>query len=120
MALLAEANYFGVEGLVRYLKEKEYHQSIRVRHTAEEIDDLVDVSQTMGADMEMEYHTTWSKEKVYVCPRGIFVHRGRPEKCGRQCRNAAGEEDEFEDETIMKMVRVSKQVIFDQRVLRGV
>jgi BTB/POZ domain-containing protein KCTD9 len=121
MALLGEAKYFGVEGLVRYLREKEYLQVVKVQHSAEELNRLEDVKLIVGMDMEVEYHAAWIKKKVYVCPRGIFVHRGQPERCGRQCENARGEvANVFEDEMVMKLVRVKRQVIVDERVIERV
>lgn len=117
MALLGEAEYLGVEGLVRYLREKVYLQVVKVRHSAEELNTLEDVDLIVGMDTEVEYHVVRNKKKVYVCPRSISLHRGQPQLCGRQCQNAKGGAGNlFEDENVMKLVRVKRQLIVDERV----
>lgn len=79
------------------------------------VDDGVDgVEETLGTDMEVEYHPSWKMKKVYICPREIPRHRGNPQDCGKLCRNAQGETDPvFEDEQVLRMVMVRKRTIFD-------
>lgn len=40
-------------------------------------------------------------KKVYVCPHGIYVHRGNTGACGRLCRKTQSDaEDEYVDPKI--------------------
>ena len=62
--------------------------------------------------------TTQTMEKHYVCPRGIAFHNGNPSACGRQCRNAMGEDGpEYRDGPVFVIVMETEQVRFNLRKL---
>ncbi|RFU33670.1 hypothetical protein B7463_g2676, partial [Scytalidium lignicola] len=114
LALLEEAKYFQIPRLEKWLRDKEYLKAIKIKYTAAELEGS-SFSETRSADEQVEYRPTWQTRKVYICPRGISVHRGDPGACGRQCKNAqGGEGNMFEDEQILRTLVIWKQIIFDQ------
>jgi hypothetical protein len=86
-------------------------------HSAEEFEGSQVLTKSYDSGVQVEYKTTWVTKKVYVCPRGIFVHRGQPGACGRMCKNAkSDDEDEFVDEDVLKTVAISKKTLFDSQL----
>lgn len=64
-------------------------------------------------------HCSSRTEKVYMCPRGIWLHRGNPQKCGRQCNTAQEDKRvEYENVPMMDVVTVEK-IFFRQNVCRA-
>lgn len=62
-----------------------------------------------------EVHSQWATEKMYLCPRRIDVHRGRPDYCGRACENSRaqlGGRFDFEDNPVLKTLTVLKTTQF--------
>lgn len=116
LALLEEAKYFQIPRLEHWLKGKRFLQAIKIRYSADELEGT-SWSETRSMDEYVEYHPLWQTKKVYICPRGIFVHRGNPSACGRQCMNAQGDaKNVYEDEQILKTLVIRKQTIVDQAV----
>lgn len=66
-----------------------------------------------NGDNTFEYYPTWRVKDVYVCPRGILVHRGRPGMCGRACDNARGETTEYEQEHVLHVIRIERKPTFN-------
>ena len=67
----------------------------------------------------VEVYPKWGINKIYVCPRGITVHRGWPAACGRQCHNARdGGEYQYDEEPVVKLFVVHKEVRFNGDMLR--
>lgn len=122
-ALLAEADYFGVGELYAYLDEKKYLERVKIRHEVAltegsmmpvQLGGSVRVNETINSSTEVDYQTSWVKRKIYVCPRGIEVHKGRPRNCGRQCHNARGEDDpQYEEEVRLETVEIKKQIVIN-------
>ena len=75
------------------------------------------MARTMVGDTEIQCHPVWTIKKVYVCPRRILVHMGRPEACGRACENALdGDDYEYEEVGSWKVVVVKKTTTFHPEV----
>ncbi|KAH7069082.1 hypothetical protein BKA63DRAFT_536332 [Paraphoma chrysanthemicola] len=112
--LEAEVEYFQIDDLRDWIKEKRYEKAIMV-HTsiamAKEVDEVVPKRQSVN--VEENWHVIPRVRKVYVCPRGIVVHRGDPDRCGQACRKARGDDEiEYDEETYEEVVIVRKEVEF--------
>ena len=101
LALLEEAKYFGIMRLVNWLEQKQYLQAIKSVYSGEELEGTDGFRKTRGTDVELEWYPTWRIKKVYICPRGIYVHRGNPGACGRACRRRQGDCDDMYDEELV-------------------
>ena len=114
-AVLRQAGYFGIPPLEKWLKEKAYLKAVKIEYSTELISGESAVVTTRTADIVVEYHPAWKTNKVYICPREIYAHRGNQNACGRQCRNAQGDRDDrYEDELVLKMVAIHKRTKFDE------
>lgn len=113
-ALLQEAKYFQITKLVDWLEKKRYLSAVKVEHWAREIEGGGPIHATVQTDTELKYYPALGKEKIYVCPRGIFVHRGKPGACGKDCRKAQGDADDmYDEEPIFRTLVVYEQTVFD-------
>ncbi|TEY39010.1 hypothetical protein BOTCAL_0472g00030 [Botryotinia calthae] len=113
LALLEEARYFQITRLENYLKKKIYLCAVKTCSSVEELEGFW--SETRSTDENVEYHPRWETKKVYICPRGIGVHRGNPSACGRQCKNARGDSEYiYEDVPVLKTLVIRKQLVVDQ------
>lgn len=65
----------------------------------------------------MEYLPHWEREKVYICPREIAVHRGKPQLCGKDCETKRKGGKVYEVNTVLKMVVVEKRTEFRPEIL---
>ena len=119
--IMKTAEFLVIPELATWIKDKKYLQAIittRSIHTYDSEDFSLDASS--DAATSHSYHPTWQTEKIYVCPRGIIVHRGDKMKCGRQCANARGdEEDQFEEESVCKIMEVTEKTTFNLQVCMG-
>jgi len=114
LALLEEAKYFQITRLKDWLEKKQYLLTLKTKYSATEIEGAEALLATLGTDMEVEYFPAWSTKKVYICPRGIYVHRGNPCACGRDCRKAQGDADDiYDEEPFLRTLVVEKQAVFD-------
>ena len=113
--MLDQARFFGIGKLQEWIENEGYLQAVRVVHEVDVIEeDAMYCADTTGAETEIKYLPKKKTEKVYLCPRGLGAHRGRRERCGRQCRNAkGGAEDLYEDEVVLRVMEVRKTVVFD-------
>lgn len=73
-ALLAEAPYFQVPPLEEWLQKQEYLNRVVTHREASTVDNIEALNQTTGSCEDVEYHSAWREEEVYVCPRRIYVH----------------------------------------------
>ncbi|KAI9819402.1 MAG: hypothetical protein M1826_001151 [Phylliscum demangeonii] len=113
--LLEEAKYFQIPRLEKWIADKMYIQVVKVSYTAEELAGAMSHSVTLPADVEVEYHPAWKNTKVYICPRGIPVHRGRPEACGKLCKTVQGDASvEYEEVLELQMMVVRRCTIVDR------
>ena len=118
--LLAEAKYFQISSLKEFINTQSYAKAIKIERSVQTLDTADNMhSETSGIDTKVHYVPTWETEKVYVCPRGISVHRGSSWRCGRQCLNARGDgEVEHEEEQVLKLVEIRTKLLFDASVLK--
>ena len=106
LALLEEARYFQIPHLQDWLEKKRYVEAVQVVNAAEQREDNPShwhEHSVVPAGTTIDYYPSWGTRKVYICPRGLFQHRGRPEACGRRCEAARGEgSDLFEEEPCLR------------------
>ncbi len=116
-ALLGEARYFQIAGLVEWLERERYFQAVKVQRVAEEIEGTADLHGLTRSNELVEYYPFQTKRKVYVCPRGLYVHRGKPNACGRLCeREREDDKDDYEDEDSFHTLVVRKTVVVDHKL----
>lgn len=120
LSLLEEARYFQIPRLQDWLEKKRYLEAVRVDITAEQHDSNPSFWHEhleVPVGTAIEYYPSWGTKKVYICPRGIFQHRGRPEACGRRCETARGEgSDKFEEEPCLRVLTMKKVIAFNPNV----
>ncbi|GAB0136484.1 hypothetical protein EsDP_00004784 [Epichloe bromicola] len=116
LALQAEARYFGIPRLHEWLENKRYFEAIHLSYRIQMVEDYSSQDFRSNSGTAMDIYPTWGVQKVYVCPREIPVHRGDPGRCGRQCANAQGSEKKYEDEHILRVAVVHKQVVMKPEV----
>lgn len=120
VALLGQARYFGIARLEDWIENERYLAAIETKHIStlvtgenalEEISDRFGVVQ---GNSKLDFSSAWEMKKVYLCPRGIVVHRGRPGRCGQRCHRAGT--GEYEEEQVLKMVVTRHEVIFNPKL----
>jgi hypothetical protein len=118
--LQAEAEYFQMDGLHKWIKEKKYLRAITICAYQPETSELKDVSrERLAGNMTKDWHYVSKVRKFYVCPRGIQVHYGNRDACGRACHNAQGDDDtDYEEEEYLEVVSVKKEIVFDEEVCK--
>ena len=57
-ALLGEAEYFAIERLKDWLKNKEYEKAVKVEHYVAEFKGLDKIIKTCDSNVQIEYHPT--------------------------------------------------------------
>ncbi|KAL8875230.1 MAG: hypothetical protein Q9198_006380 [Flavoplaca austrocitrina] len=93
-----QADYFGVQKLVTWLRKELYLQAITITVTARIAEDVDEIEGRNISNDKISHYPTWKTVRNYVCPRGLSKHYGNPKACGFQCRKARGDaEDEYDD-----------------------
>ncbi|KAG0651939.1 BTB POZ domain-containing KCTD4 [Hyphodiscus hymeniophilus] len=110
-ALSVEADFFQIPRLRDWLKQKQYLRAVTTKIYPTVVEGIVRIPGTLAADEQVEYYPVWQMKKIYLCPRGIPVHRGSPELCGRACSNARGSETQYDEEQVLKTLIVSNDGI---------
>jgi BTB/POZ domain-containing protein KCTD9 len=114
LALLEEAKYFQIRQLEEWLEKKQYLYALKIRYSATDVEGTQDLQLSRSTNMDLEFYPEWGSKKMYICPRGIYVHRGNPNACGRDCRRAQGDADDiYEEEPVLRVLVVEKQIVFD-------
>ncbi|KAI0601143.1 hypothetical protein F4775DRAFT_542851 [Biscogniauxia sp. FL1348] len=124
-ALLLEARFFEIPKLEGWIAGKKYLRSIKLERSITVVPDLNQASPVAlhipGInDPNMKISINWITKKVPVCPRGIFVHRGDPNKCGQACHRMRAQQDEgmmFEDEAVPTGVIIRTNIEIDPSVI---
>ncbi|KAI1426512.1 hypothetical protein F5Y12DRAFT_712960 [Xylaria sp. FL1777] len=120
-ALLGEAQYFGIQKLENWIRKQSYLDAVKIHYSVNIIEDAESENLTVGADQRVDFSYLSRTKSVYQCPRGIYVHQGQPQKCGRQCENARGEaKPEYEDTQVLTAVVVKTKQVFNPEVCLGV
>ncbi|MCJ1401778.1 hypothetical protein MMC11_004995 [Xylographa trunciseda] len=113
--LLEQARFFQVDALEKWLENKKYLGVVKTEHRPWMIDDVDTFCDSFASDVEVQYHPFWATKRVYVCPRGITVHRGNPDSCGRACKSAQGDADDvYVKQLELKIVATQKKTVFVQ------
>ena len=116
-SLSLESRYLQINALERWIREKTYLKAVRTFHRASVMEDIENISRPHGVEVDVKYYPAWKEERVYICPRGISLHRGNPRACGRLCRNAQGDtEPEFVDESVLKVTVIEEETVFDATI----
>lgn len=115
-ALQVEADYFNIQPLNTWLKEKGYLRAVSVQYLVDErkgegVDAGYDA--VVDGNTERTYHPSWGTEKVYQCPRDISTHHGNPNLCGRACARTQGENEGYVDREVLRTLVVTKKVVFN-------
>ncbi|KAI4157186.1 MAG: hypothetical protein LQ342_008483 [Letrouitia transgressa] len=111
------AEYLGVEKLVDWLRKKNYVDAVTTKYEPQIEEDLASTETRSNA--VVKFHHTYKTKKCYVCPRNILCHYDNPQKCGKDCRRAQGDEDaKYEDVQILSVLMLKKTVLVDSELLR--
>jgi BTB/POZ domain-containing protein KCTD9 len=113
------ARSFDIESLRLWIDNREYQDLIRVETTCRMVQqdvpahvNEIKVHEYVGsAASSVELIPSAGIRKIYLCPRRIPVHKGRPDQCGRACIAEQGDDDdEFEDQPVVRTFIVKKEV----------
>lgn len=120
-AIRAEADYLGVEGLVKWLDEKQYLKAVTVVTTAEVVEDEGKFPEKLNrngdSSLKFRYHPSWKIVKRYVCPRGIVVHYDNQSACGRVCKNRQGDADNVYDKCpVLSTLVLTEKTVYNGKV----
>lgn len=78
------------------------------------LQELCHCFRAMKGNCELEMHPAWENKEIYVCSRGIPVHRGKPEICGMQCHKTGP--GDYDGERVLRVLATTREVIFDPKV----
>ena len=117
---MIEAEYFQVDGLYQWIKDKKYKKAVRICTYEPRIHSLdTYLPEVLEPTVSEDWHHITSTKKKYLCPRGIYQHYDRPEACGYQCAKAQGDRDHmYEDEITREVIIVKREIVFDETVCR--
>jgi BTB/POZ domain-containing protein KCTD9 len=116
-ALLQEAKYFQIPQLEEWLEREHYTRAVKTLYSPTTVLEGAGQQLSRVSNIEVEYYPAWGTKKVYVCPRGIYVHRGKPDACGRDCMKVqGGADDQYDEEPVLRTLVIEKQTIFDRQV----
>ncbi|RMD43197.1 hypothetical protein DV735_g1905, partial [Chaetothyriales sp. CBS 134920] len=88
-ALVGEAEYFGIERLKSWLKNRAYEDAVKVKHLVNEYDGLDSMDKTHESNVQLEYYPSWKIEKIYQSALG-------------------GNEPEYEEEDVLRTIVITK------------
>lgn len=130
-ALLHESTFYGIGRLRNWIREGTYLKAVHVT-TALDVSEYECphgvsglLSSGLGEDFrvcgigDIHQYLHWTNRQIYLCPRGILAHKGKSWACGRQCRNAKGPEDEFEEVPMVRVVQITKKTTIDRELCLG-
>ncbi|KAI1095504.1 BTB/POZ protein [Rostrohypoxylon terebratum] len=127
ISLLGGARYFGISKLEEWIEHEQYLDVVQIQTSAIQIPDvdaqgIECLARTTTANNRVDIKTAWDTEQVYVCPRGIFVHRGDRDKCGQACEKARAREGggvEFEQDPVLRAVVIKTKISFNLAACMG-
>ena len=117
------ADYLGVDDLASWIRAQRYLGAIKTEYSASSENEIslstvARLDRSVIGDQSVTFNTRDTTKRIYVCPRKIFIHRGAPEKCGKDCAKAqAGLEVQYDEEPILNTVIMSTKITLDQSVL---
>jgi hypothetical protein len=118
--LACEAEFFQLYPLSDWIGKQGYLQgvSIQVEAPTRLRMDLVE-SKPISSNAENSRQFLSRIERTYICPRGIFVHRGEPGKCGIACAKArGGAEVEYEENKVYDVTDTMTHVQFNGKAYK--
>ncbi|KAI0142276.1 hypothetical protein F4776DRAFT_611441 [Hypoxylon sp. NC0597] len=120
ISLLGEARYFGIRKLENWIANKRYLDVVSLERSVTIIENAnlepLEGHLNKKANAKVEVAVSWNTQQVYVCPRGIYVHRGDRSRCGQACEKARerdGREEEYEEEFVPRAVITTTTVTFN-------
>ncbi|KAK3062716.1 hypothetical protein LTS18_003500 [Coniosporium uncinatum] len=115
-ALLDEAKYFQITGLIDWLEKKKYHDAVVVNTSSQEVEGVSDIGRNTSSAQSLKFFPSRVVKETYVCPRDIYIHRGDPARCGRACARAEVSRvgDGYEDEEVLTTLIVSQQTVIKE------
>lgn len=119
VALLGQARYFGIARLEDWIENERYLAAIETKYTStlvageNALEEIADRFGVVRGNSKLDFSPAWEMKKIYLCPRGIYVHRGKPDRCGQQCHRAGT--GEYEEEQVLKMLVTRHEVIFNPK-----
>ena len=115
--LQAEAEYFQMDSLYNWIKDKRYLEAITIRTYKPEKRDLKDIThERINGNMSEDWSYIPRVHKTYVCPREIRCHYGNRDACGRACREYQGDADtDYDEEEYVEVVSVRREIVFDEK-----
>ena len=116
LALLAEAKYFQIDSLRKWIEQERYVDAVSTAYEVER--QVIDTCyyDSTDSNSQLSYQAAWGTKKVYICPRGIAVHRGDRNKCGKLCAEARGMGDIYEDEAVMSAIVIRQRTRFNMKI----
>ena len=114
--LQAEAEYFQVDALYQWLKDKKYKSAVTIYvHAPKVVEATCVPGAFLDGSQSENRHFVKKTRQWYVCPRAIPGHRGAPGRCGKACQRFQGDdEDKYEAEDYTEMITVREEIIFNQ------
>ncbi|KAL9044903.1 MAG: hypothetical protein Q9214_001993 [Letrouitia sp. 1 TL-2023] len=111
------AEYLMVEKLMEWLSKRKYLDAVTTEYQLQIEEGLA--SRTTSSNAVLKFHHTYKTKKCYVCPRNIPCHYDNPQKCGKDCRRAQGDEEvQYEDIQIPSVLVLTKTVLVNSELLR--
>ncbi|TAQ88369.1 hypothetical protein B7494_g3316 [Chlorociboria aeruginascens] len=111
-AILEEARYFQIHKLELWLEAA--IDNTKIITSVDVYEGTNPFASILHPNEDSTYQATWVTKKVYVCPRGIYIHRGNYNACGAQCMRARGSAGNvFEDEKVLNVALIRKRLVFD-------
>ena len=138
LAIRHTSDYLGVLKLVRWIDDGRYLEAVAIHRTSTvhplpsnakdfEATAIVTGFEKPTGEIKPRQHKAshyiphWSKKKVYVCPRGIYIHRGNPDRCGADCRKARpggpSAQPTYENENFLeKVIAMEETIVFNHAI----
>jgi hypothetical protein len=111
-----EAEYFQVDTLYHWIKDKEYKKAVTIYvHPVKVVEATHVPGVFLAATLSESRHFVTKTRQSYVCPRELPEHRGAPGRCGKFCHSIqGGDEDKYEAEDYTEMITVREEIMFKQ------
>ena len=111
-----EAEFFQIDKLSTWIEKQEYLDDISIKINTPVEQSICDAAtKTIKGNEEVGHHFVVKTRHVYLCPRGIPVHRGHQEMCGTACHKAqAGAGLDYDKEQNTHVISYKNQFILNK------
>jgi hypothetical protein len=118
--LQAEAEYFQMSSLDKWIKEEKYLQAVTIRTYEPVTRDLDKVTQErIAGNMTKDWHYVPKVHKTSIRPRRIQCRYGKREACGGACHGYKGDDNtDYDEADYLEVVTVKREVVFDEEVCK--